>query len=108
MPADNRVLLLDMRMAERGRLAASISRLGYVAILAEDMAATQATWEREAVPIVIVDIGEGLPVVALVAPARLGTEQGRVHPQRGLPAVAGQACQCLQDGGERLQGSRHV
>ena len=42
MPADKRVLLLDMRAAERGRLAASISRLGYIAILAEDAAAAQA------------------------------------------------------------------
>src|SRR4051794_18018598 len=64
MPADNRVLLLDMRAAERGRLAASISRLGYVAILAEDMAATQATWGREAFPIVIVDVGDQLAHIA--------------------------------------------
>jgi DNA-binding response OmpR family regulator len=56
MPADSRVLLLDMRAAKRGRLAASISRLGYVAILAEDLAAAQALWENEALPIVIVDI----------------------------------------------------
>ena len=56
MPADNRVVLLDMRAAERRRLAASISQLGYVAILAEDVAAAQAIWEREAFPIVIVDM----------------------------------------------------
>jgi two-component system response regulator AlgR len=56
MPADDRVLLLDMRAAERGRLAASISRLGYVAILAEDVAAAQAIWEHETFPIVIVDM----------------------------------------------------
>ena len=56
MPADNRVVLLDMRAAERRRLAASISQLGYVAILAEDVAAAQVIWEREAFPIVIVDM----------------------------------------------------
>ncbi len=56
MPANNRVLLLDLRAAERGRLAASLSRLGYVAILAEDSAAAQAIWEREALLIVIVDL----------------------------------------------------
>jgi DNA-binding response OmpR family regulator len=56
MPADDRVLLLDMRAAERSRLAASISRLGYVAILAEDIAAALAIWEREACPIVMVDM----------------------------------------------------
>ena len=56
MPADDRVLLLDMRAAERGRLAASISRLGYVAILAEDVAAAQAIWEREAFLFVIVEL----------------------------------------------------
>jgi DNA-binding NtrC family response regulator len=56
MPADKRVLLLDMRAAERGRLAASINRLGYIAILAEDIAAAQAIWEREAFSILIVDL----------------------------------------------------
>ena len=56
MPADERILLLDMRAAERGRLAASISRLGYIAVLAEDVAAAQAIWEREAFPIVIIDM----------------------------------------------------
>jgi DNA-binding response OmpR family regulator len=56
MPADNRVVLLDLRAAQRGRLAASISRLGYVAILAEDVATALAIWEREAFPIVIVDM----------------------------------------------------
>ena len=56
MPADDRVLLLDMRAAERSRLAASISRLGYVAILAEDTAKAQAIWAREAFPILIVDL----------------------------------------------------
>jgi DNA-binding response OmpR family regulator len=55
MPADKRVLLLDMHVAERGRLAASINKLGYVVMLAEDIAAAQALWEREAFPIVIVD-----------------------------------------------------
>lgn len=55
MPADDRVLLLDVRAAERARLAASISRLGYVALLAEDLAVAQALSEREAFPIVIVD-----------------------------------------------------
>ncbi len=56
MPADDRVLLLDMRAAERSRLVASISRLGYIAILAEDIATAQAIWEREAFPIVIVEL----------------------------------------------------
>ena len=56
MPADKRVLLLDMRAAERGRLAASISRLGYTAILAEDATAAQAIWEYAAFSIVIVDM----------------------------------------------------
>jgi DNA-binding response OmpR family regulator len=64
MPADNRVLLLDTRPAERGRLAASISQLGYVAFVAEDIAATQANWEREAFPIVIVDVGDQLARIA--------------------------------------------
>jgi DNA-binding NtrC family response regulator len=56
MLADKRVLLLDMRAAERGRLAATINRLGYIAILAEDIAAAQAIWEREAFSIIIVDL----------------------------------------------------
>ena len=56
MPADDRVLLLDMHAAERGRLAASINRLGYVAILAEDILKAQAIWAHEAFPILIVDI----------------------------------------------------
>src|SRR4051812_8742821 len=64
MPADNRVLLLDLRAAERRRLAASISRLGYVAILAEDSAATGADWRRETFPIVIVDVGDQLARIA--------------------------------------------
>jgi DNA-binding response OmpR family regulator len=64
MPADNRVLLLDLRAAERGRLAASISRLGYVAILAEDIAIPQAAWGHEAFPIVIVDVGDRLTHIA--------------------------------------------
>jgi DNA-binding response OmpR family regulator len=77
MPADDRVLLLDMRAAERGRLAALISRLGYVAILAEDVAAAQAIWQREAFPIVIVDMRDQhaqiaelraqMPGIALIA-----------------------------------------
>jgi DNA-binding response OmpR family regulator len=58
MPADQRVLLLDMRAAERGRLAASLNQLGYTAILAEDAAAAQARGEREAFSIVIVDLRE--------------------------------------------------
>ena len=56
MPADERVLLLDMRSARRDRLAASINQLGYVVTLAEDVAAAQAIWEREALPIIIVDL----------------------------------------------------
>ncbi len=56
MPADQRVLLLGISAAERGRLAALISRLGYIAILAEDAAAAQVHWEREAFRIVIIDM----------------------------------------------------
>lgn len=56
MSADDRVLLLDIRAAERSRLAASISRLGYVAVIAEGSAAAQALTEREALLIVIVDL----------------------------------------------------
>jgi len=56
MPADDRVLLLDIRAAERSRLAASLSRLGYVAVIAEGIAATQALTNREALPVVIVDL----------------------------------------------------
>jgi DNA-binding response OmpR family regulator len=56
MPADERVLLLDMRSARRDRLTASIKQLGYVVTLAEDVAAAQAIWEREALPIIIVDL----------------------------------------------------
>jgi DNA-binding response OmpR family regulator len=56
MPADDRVLLLEMGAAKRSRLAASIGRLGYVAILAEDIAAARAIWVREALPIMIVDL----------------------------------------------------
>jgi DNA-binding response OmpR family regulator len=64
MPADNRVLLLDLRAAERSRLAASISRLGYVATIAEDVAAPQTVWEQEAFAIVIVDVGDQLARIA--------------------------------------------
>ena len=56
MPADDRVLLLDMGAAERGRLAALIKRLGYSVLLADDLAAAQALGEREPLPIVIVNI----------------------------------------------------
>ena len=56
MPADDRVLLLDMRAAERRRLAALIRRLGYSVLLANDLAAAQALGERESLPIVIVSI----------------------------------------------------
>src|SRR5690348_15629214 len=64
MPADNRVLLLDLRAAERGRLAASVSRLGYLATFAESSAATQATGAGEPFPIVIVDVGDRLALIA--------------------------------------------
>ena len=56
MPAEDRVLLLGIRAAERKRLAGSISRLGYVVIFAEDVTAAQVIWEREAFPILIVDL----------------------------------------------------
>jgi len=64
MPADARVLLLEIRAAERGRLAALINRLGYVAIIAEDVAAAQAIWEQEALPILIVDMRQQLVHIA--------------------------------------------
>src|SRR3954451_16199125 len=64
MPAADRVLLLDMGAAKRGRLAASITRLGYMVILADDLAAAQAIWEREAVPIIIVDLRDQLTQIA--------------------------------------------
>jgi DNA-binding NtrC family response regulator len=64
MPADDRVLLLDMGAAERGRLAALINQLGYVTILAEDVAAAQALREREALPIMIVDLRNQLAQIA--------------------------------------------
>jgi DNA-binding response OmpR family regulator len=73
MPADNRVLLLDMRTADRGRLAASIGRLGYVAILAEDIAASQATLGQEAFAIVIADIGDQLAQIAALRAQLPGT-----------------------------------
>lgn len=56
MPADKRILLLDMRAAERGRLVASINRLGFIATLAEDVAAAQAIQQREAFSIMIVEL----------------------------------------------------
>ena len=56
MSADDQILLLDMGAAERGRLARSISRLGYGVILAEDLPAAQAIWEPGAPLIVIVDM----------------------------------------------------
>lgn len=56
MLADDRVLLLGTRTAARGRLAASISKLGYAVTLAEEVAAAQAIWQREAFPIVVVDM----------------------------------------------------
>jgi DNA-binding response OmpR family regulator len=54
MPADNRVLILDMRPARRNRLAASLSQLGYVAMFAETVAAAQTL--GEAFRIVIADL----------------------------------------------------
>lgn len=54
MPADDRVLLLGMRAAERNRLEASVSRLGYVVLHAEDLAAAQAIRQREVVAIILV------------------------------------------------------
>ena len=64
MPANKRVLLLDMHAVERGRLAASTSRLGYIAIFAEDVAAAQAIWAREAFSIMIVDLNAQLAQIA--------------------------------------------
>jgi DNA-binding response OmpR family regulator len=56
MPADDRVLLLGMRAAERSRLEASISRLGYVVLHAEDLEAAQAIRQREVVAIMLVGL----------------------------------------------------
>jgi DNA-binding response OmpR family regulator len=53
-----------MGAAKRRRLAASITRLGYIAILADDLAAAQAIWEREAVPMIIVDLQDPLTQIA--------------------------------------------
>jgi DNA-binding response OmpR family regulator len=64
MPADQRVLLLGIRAAERGRLAALIGRLGYTAILAEDATQAQRQWEQEAFPIVIIDMRHGQTQIA--------------------------------------------
>ncbi|MEO7908144.1 MAG: histidine kinase dimerization/phospho-acceptor domain-containing protein [Roseiflexaceae bacterium] len=55
--ADDRVLLLDMRTAGRGRLAASINKLGYIVTRATDLAMAQAIWQLGAFPIVIADLG---------------------------------------------------
>jgi DNA-binding response OmpR family regulator len=54
MPADARVLLLDMGAAERGRLAISLKQLGYAVLLADDLAAAQALGEP--LPIVMVSV----------------------------------------------------
>jgi DNA-binding response OmpR family regulator len=68
MPADDRVLLLDMGAAKRSRLAASISRLGYVAVPAADIAAAQAIWAGEGLPIVAVDLrNQRTPIAELRA-----------------------------------------
>jgi DNA-binding response OmpR family regulator len=56
MPADQRVLLLDIHAAERGRLTALLSRLDYIAVIAEDAAAAQAHLQRESFPTVIIDM----------------------------------------------------
>jgi DNA-binding NtrC family response regulator len=56
MPADNRVLLLDMHGARRKRLAAMLSRLGYTVIPAGQVGVAQATREIQATPIVIAEL----------------------------------------------------
>src|SRR5215212_7505446 len=64
MSAADRVLLLGIRAAERGRLAASISKLGYVALVAEDIAVAQAIWKLEACSIVVADLRGQHPHIA--------------------------------------------
>ena len=56
MLADNRVLILDMRAAARSRLAAALSRIGYLVTFAEHVAAAQAIHEREPISIVITNL----------------------------------------------------
>jgi DNA-binding response OmpR family regulator len=66
MPADDRVLILDMRAAERSRLAAALSRLGYQATFADTVAAAQALAVEQAFPIALVDLrGQRLEVAEL-------------------------------------------
>jgi DNA-binding response OmpR family regulator len=56
MPADDRVLILDMRAAERSRLAAALSRLGYHVTFADRVAVAQELGIAQAFPIAIVDL----------------------------------------------------
>jgi DNA-binding response OmpR family regulator len=66
MPADDRVLILDMRAAERSRLAAALSRLGYRATFADTLAAAQALGMQQAFPNTIVDLqGQHLELAEL-------------------------------------------
>ena len=87
MPADDRVLLLDMRAAERGRLAASISQLGYVAIFAEDVAAAQVIGEREAFLIVIVDLRDQLAHIADLRAQMPGSAIIAIGARASAPAL---------------------
>ena len=77
MSADDQILLLDMGAAERGRLARSISRLGYGVILAEDLPAAQAIWEPEASLIVIVDMRDRYTQITEL---RAQEELARIRP----------------------------
>ena len=62
MPADNRVLLLDMRAAQRKRLAESLGRLGYDVTFADTLAAAS----DEAFPILVVSFrGQELELAEL-------------------------------------------
>ncbi|HEU5099933.1 MAG TPA: hypothetical protein VFU22_12970 [Roseiflexaceae bacterium] len=62
MPADDRVLILDMRAAQRKRIAESLSRLGYEATFAGSVAAAR----NETFPIVIVELrGQPLEIAEL-------------------------------------------
>jgi DNA-binding NtrC family response regulator len=86
MPADNRVLLLDMRAAGRKRLTASLSRLGYTVTLAEHIGMAQAIHEREGIPIVIAELhDQGIQIAELRA--RLPDSAIVVFGPRTLPAA---------------------
>src|SRR5262249_24644173 len=86
MPADNRVLILDMRAAGRKRLAVALTRLGYIVTQAEHVAAAQAIREREAIPIVIAELQDLGDQVAELRARLYGSAIIVVGP-RALPAA---------------------